>query len=182
MSYEPRGKVAVLLAAMRAAPEKIVWTADELAQTMEVAKGNLPPYLQAVCTRGMLYRRIEGGRSYFSLHEFPADWRAPFVPAKMTPPRGVTGEVARAPLPAPLAASIPAPILTLPKPPELPELPAPIEVPPLDEIEEEAEFDASLWLNGDLDLFGLVELDNGAYRVPAEKVARLRKLLAWMPA
>lgn len=40
----------------------------------------------------------------------------------------------------------------------------------------------NLWEDGDLDLFGLVELENGGYRMPREALARLRKFIAWMPA
>lgn len=40
----------------------------------------------------------------------------------------------------------------------------------------------SIWDDGDVDLFGLVELENGGYRIQAKDVARLRRMLAWLPA
>lgn len=57
---------------------------------------------------------------------------------------------------------------------------APAEVPA---GEAEAEpFDACFWLDGDVDLHGLIELEDGGYRILAKDVRRLRERLAWMPA
>jgi hypothetical protein len=192
MSFEPRGKVAVLLAAMRAQPEQIVWPADQVAATMEVVQKNLPAYLQAVITRQMLHRQIENGKSFFSLQPFgevaaaptpaPIATRPAFVPPQMTPPRGAVGNVPRAPLPAPISTraaeplpppSAPAPIRTRPEP--QPEQPAP------EDETEVVEFNAALRLDGDLVLYGLTELEDGGHMIAGENLAKLRKLLAWMP-
>lgn len=43
-------------------------------------------------------------------------------------------------------------------------------------------FDACLWLDGDLVLYGMTELEDGGWLVKSEDVKRLRKRLAWMPA
>lgn len=43
-------------------------------------------------------------------------------------------------------------------------------------------FDACLWANGDLDLCGMVELDNEGWRIPAANVPKLRALLAGEPS
>lgn len=181
MSFEPRGKVKALLDAMRAAPDRIVWPAEEVAQVMEVARGNLPAYLHAVVQRGLLHRKIEGGKSFFSLEPFPVpdlsiptlrqpgDW----TPPVMTPPRGSTGHVARMPLPEPLhtiiAAAAPAP--------------QPVTIEPEPEVHEEPEsaaapeFEAALWHDGDLLLYGVEEMADGGFRVPAKGVEALRWML-----
>jgi hypothetical protein len=197
MSFEPRGKVATLINAMRAAPEKVVWKAGEVATTMGVAQGNLIAYLRACIEHRMIYRKVEDGRSYFSLTPFPdaaprdpqplriptiakpGDW----VPPVMTPPRGMTGHVPRAPLPEPLhqvlCVAPPAPVAQ-PEPepvtlepdvrdePECAEIPAAAEAP---------EFEAALWHDGDLVMYGLEELEDGGYRVPAKNVDSLRWML-----
>jgi hypothetical protein len=52
----------------------------------------------------------------------------------------------------------------------------------LDEEEPAQVFNACLWLDGDLDLYGLDELqDGGGHRLKAGDVLKLRRLLAWMP-
>lgn len=38
-------------------------------------------------------------------------------------------------------------------------------------------FDARAWLDGDVDLYGLVELEDGGYRLTAPMASRLRRLL-----
>ena len=38
-----------------------------------------------------------------------------------------------------------------------------------------------VWEDGDLDLYGLLEVEPGVYRMPSEALQRLRKFVAWMP-
>ena len=219
--YVPKGKVALLLGAMRAAAEPI-WTAAQVAERMEIAQGNIPAYLQAVVTRGIMHRKLAGGKSYFSLQPFPEDFTPPAQPAsaaldipkfggskwappKMTPPRGATGHVPREPLPEPLhtiLAPVPSPApATLPPPAPRP-TPAPTAAPldvtwgkarrstqifcaPSTEPEHEEEeadaepieFTARRWTDGDIDLFGLEELEDGGMRLPAASVGKLLDLL-----
>jgi len=108
MAYEPRGKVGVLLDVMKAQPHKVVWSAAEVAATMEVQQGNLPAYLEAVIKHGLLHRLVESGKSSFSLRPFPvittaaAPAREPWRPPVMNPPRGTS-----APIPSLITSSTP---------------------------------------------------------------------------
>lgn len=188
MSFEPSGKPATLIAAMRAATHKTVWSAAEAAEVMGIARGNLQAYLRASMENGLLYRKLEDGRSFYSLLPFepstpaklliptikkPGDW----VPPVMTPPRGHTGHVARAPLPEPLHQ-----VIAAPTPAPLPAA-APIVTaePEVEQEQPEAaavpEFEAALWHDGDLVLYGGEELVDGGYRVPAKNVDSLRWML-----
>lgn len=188
MSFEPRGKVATLVNAMRAAPEKIVWSAAEVAQTMDVAQGNLPAYLRASIDHRLIHRKVEHGKSSFSLRPFepvtpaplliptikkPGDW----VPPVMTPPRGATGYVSRAPLPEPLHHVIAAPSPPPPAPAAQVEVPEPEVEQEEPEAAEVPEFEAALWHDGDLVLYGVEEMEDGGYRVPAKNVDSLRWML-----
>lgn len=190
--FEPRGKVATLIDAMRAAPDRAVWSAAEVAQCMDVSQGNLPAYLRAVLDHGHVFRKLEGGKSYFSLQPFgdepqaecaqpqalqiptlrqPGEWKPPV----MTPPRGATGYVARSPLPEPLHT-----IIAAPTPPPLPATTEPEPEPEVQDEPESAaapEFEAALWHDGDLVLYGLEEMVDGGYRVPARSVDCLRWML-----
>lgn len=185
MSYEPRGRVADLLTAMRAAPEKVVWPGADAAQTMGIAQANLTGYLDAVIKHKFLFRKIENGRSYFSLQPFPietvsapAPGPAAWQPPKMTPPRGQQASPPREPRPEPTRAPAPAP---KPAPSPLPE-PLPEPETPVEAAEEAPLFEACLWLDGDLVLYGMTELEDGGWLVKSEDVMRLRKRLAWMSA
>lgn len=61
-------------------------------------------------------------------------------------------------------------------------LPIEGEQPADDTDDEPHRFYGRLDTDGDLDLYGLVELNDGGHRVPAENVARLRQLLRGEPA
>lgn len=50
---------------------------------------------------------------------------------------------------------------------------------PVPEVVPEAAFDAKLHLDGDLDLYGLVELEDGGYRITRDNLARLKQLITW---
>ena len=57
---------------------------------------------------------------------------------------------------------------------------------PAPEPEVEAEqvpeaFNVCRWLDGDIDLYGLLETEDGAMRIPAGKVPQLLKLLGGVP-
>lgn len=82
---------------------------------------------------------------------------ATWAPPKMVAPRGEAAGPAPAPIPQPPAPS-PAPM--------------PAE-------EEAVEFDASLHLDGDLDLYGLIELENGGWRITRENLTRLKRIITW---
>jgi hypothetical protein len=57
----------------------------------------------------------------------------------------------------------------------------PTEAEPAEPAEptEPEEFNASLHLDGDLDLYGLVELEDGGWRITRENLVRLKKLITW---
>lgn len=57
------------------------------------------------------------------------------------------------------------------------EAPAAVEGEEGDEQQADPEFNASLWADGDLDLFGVIELAGGGVRVPAAGVRALCRLL-----
>jgi hypothetical protein len=46
---------------------------------------------------------------------------------------------------------------------------------------EAVEFNAALWADGDLILYGLTELEDGGHLISAENLAKLRRLVAWAP-
>lgn len=47
---------------------------------------------------------------------------------------------------------------------------------------EQEEFKFTVHSDGDVDLFGVVELENGGYRLTRDMVAELKKFIAWIPA
>lgn len=190
MSYEPKGKVALIIAAMRAPGAAAVWTSAECAAAMDVVTGSLPAYLEAAIKNGVIHKRIDNGRSYFSLQAFEAQDARPaptqanlmvprfgenFVPPKMIAPRG-DNQPPRVRLPMPLHQVIAEP----PAPAAKPETPE-SEVDQELEGEGESEpmdFNAALWADGDLMLYGLEELEDGGYKLGAEHVPALKRLLA----
>lgn len=100
----------------------------------------------------------------------------PWTPPKMTPPRAgneAPRAEAQAPAgPAPITAAAPAP----------PAAPAPQpEAAAAEEDVPQEPFYARVDIDGDLELFGLVELEGGGFRIAAADVHRLRDMIAWMP-
>jgi hypothetical protein len=233
MSYEPRGKVKALIDAMRAAAsERPVWTSTDVAKVLETSTNAVPAFVDPSIRHGVIFRKLENGRSQYSLKPFPPSatvapgaprettatgWKPPQMactrPGAGTPAPGarrhdtVDGLAPGAPRIYPdepredafakMAAARqerretagdtengrpaekvqerqePQPALTI----ELDE--------PLDDQRQEEDAEPLTWAHwddGDLDLFGLVELENGGYRIQAKDVARLRRMLAWLPA
>ena len=54
--------------------------------------------------------------------------------------------------------------------------------PATEAAQPQEEFRAAHWSDGDLDLYGLIELDDGGYRLTPEMVAKVKRLIAWSPA
>jgi hypothetical protein len=248
MSYEPRGKVSLLIDAMRAPDAAAVWSSAECAALMDVVQGGLPAYLKAAIDHCIIHKKVDNGRSFFSLKPFgdvaPGKLHIPqfgasnWSPPKMQPPRGATGqapslglkelplhEVLQPVVPkgkseiksAAMQATIQADMepradrgnrllldklkTTLPHWDGAPSrTPAPAEpepvvaqVPiaeasakeevtddPVEATEDDSEpepFNAALWADGDLVLYGLPELEDGGRMVAAEHVAALKRLL-----
>jgi hypothetical protein len=232
MSYEPRGKMVDLIAAMRAAPAR-VFKAEEVASVLccKNYPSTIDQYVYAAIASGLVFkRRLDGAWYYagsavsdellktngievplsgsgtgprlmpspsYSAKEIEAartDVRAPKVdpawtPPKMSPPRGETPRVESRetiwpPAATPQPTQAPAPAgMEWPSVPADPPLPEEVETVDLTEVEDEEpaqEFDAAIWINGDLDLYGVIELEGGGCRILAKDVQRLRQRLAWL--
>lgn len=54
--------------------------------------------------------------------------------------------------------------------------------PEQEEPVEPPAFSAAAWVDGDVDLYGLIELEDGGYRMTADMVIKLKRLISWMPA
>lgn len=168
MAYEPRGKVKVLVDAMRADPER-VWTSPEAAKVMEVHQGALSAHLDTAVRNACIYRRLEAGRCQYALKPFDAPPPLSVPAATWTPPRMV------APRPGsdqPAAPSAPAP--------------APVAAEAeheLEEVQEDSapEFDACMWLDGTLTIYGAQENEDGSISLLPDQVTTLRRRLAWAP-
>jgi uncharacterized membrane-anchored protein len=182
MAYEPRGKVATLIGAMRAAPDKPVWSAAEVAACMEIPVANVTAHLQSALSHQTLYRKLDNGKSSYSLQRFDAPAPAvataiPWTPPKMVAPRATPAPTAS---PAPRAEPQEQPVMSLPASVPLEAVKREAE-PEEEEQEAQEPFDACMWMNGDLDLHGLLELEGGGHRILAKDVHLLRQRLAWMP-
>lgn len=51
-----------------------------------------------------------------------------------------------------------------------------------EEQQEPVPFNAAYWADGDVVLYGLPEMEDGGVLLSAENLAKLRKMVAWMPA
>lgn len=45
-----------------------------------------------------------------------------------------------------------------------------------------ADFNAAAWVDGDVDLYGLIELEDGGHRMTPAMLAKFKRLVTWMPA
>lgn len=50
------------------------------------------------------------------------------------------------------------------------------------ETNEPVPFNAAHWADGDVDLYGLIPLEDGGHRMTAEMVGKLKRLITWTPA
>jgi hypothetical protein len=46
---------------------------------------------------------------------------------------------------------------------------------------EQKDFNAAAWADGDVDLYGLIELDDGGHRLSPAMVSKLKRVITWMP-
>lgn len=108
MSYEPRGKMQNVLAAMREAPQ-VLMASDEIARLLDVMPKQVASYTMAALDHGALYSKMVRGRMFYKCVPFTqTDVDAICAqPAPWSPPRMV------APRPG---SDGPAPILTKPAP------------------------------------------------------------------
>lgn len=176
MTYEPRGKVAVLADAMRKDPGRI-WTSQEVAAVMNISQAAVSAHLDAPIRHGAIHRKLENGKCKYNLRPFveaPAPaLQQPRIPVfktdfseKNLPPQHGDGTIipAAAPPPTPPPTQAPAP---------QPDPAAEVHADP----GEEVPFNACLWIDGDLHLYGLVELEDGGYAIPAANLVKLCRLL-----
>lgn len=209
MHYEPRGKVKTLIDAMSADRQRI-WSAEEAAKAMGVPafRSTVLAYTDSACRNGIMFRRMSVGGDLqlrltpFDVSEPASVWKAP----QMVPPRGTPAPTVQPPagkaeaklekIRADIAADMEprgdranrvlVDRLQEAMPRWAPPEPAPVvpdaSSPDAAGAEESDAVTWNVWEDGDMDLFGLVELENGGFRMPAEAVARLRKFVAWMPA
>jgi hypothetical protein len=202
--YEPKGKVLPLIERVRAEPQR-VFTGPEAAEIMGVALGNVKNYLSTVLSKGLVFSHSNNGRSFYRGTPFdgeapvPDHPRAPkfdekWTPPKMIPPRAGS-DVPRIvvkpqePPPAPPAPAAPA-APPAPRPPE----PAPAladasipqgaaaeidELPAEAELVEGVEFDACMWLDGSMTIWGAQENTDGSITIHPDQLLQLRKRMAW---
>lgn len=117
---KPRGKSKLLIDAMHAQPQKVLWNTDECADAMGIANKSIAAFLAGPMNQGWVFKhKLDGVRVAYSLQ------------------------------------------------------------PPDEEAEdgEDVPFSCKLYGDGDLDLHGLHETEDGGWRVPAEHAATLRRLL-----
>jgi hypothetical protein len=187
MSYEPRGKLKILVDAMRAEPER-VWTSPEVAKLMDVQQGALTAHLDSAIRNGAIFRRMAANRCQYSARPFeapaaPAVVEPPkppaFVPPQMTAPRAGSDVPApsRAPGPPRPPAPTPAPVL-VPAPAVQADAEVLEEEP---EAEEEVEFDYCVYRNGAMQLWGVQVNVDGSVSIAPEQLMEIRARVAWLP-
>jgi hypothetical protein len=205
VSYHPRGRMVEFMAAVRAAPERVFSMKDACGYLhCREYRSTVDQYIYAAINDGAMFKREVNGAVYYAgvaisdtllskngiavparkgdgrmiptgsrtpeeVEAALADVRAPKVdptwsPPKMVPPRGAPVPTP-APAPAPIEASISEG--------------AGVEV---DEQEEPDKFDAVLWLDGDLIIYGATELEDGGMLISKDQLGRLKRLIAWSAA
>lgn len=191
MAYEARGKVAAFLEAMRATPNRI-WQNAEVAKVMDIRTANVHAYLEAAVRHGALHRATSNGSTQYALIPFtatghvapPASAAPPaWTPKPMVPPRDgseiprfIQQDVAHAPAapaptPAPAVQSWPAPAPRAEVDPE----PAP------EPEEDPVDFDACVWLDGSLTIWGAQENEDGSITIQPDQLTAIRRRIAWGP-
>ena len=171
MSYQPKGKVKVLLDAMDKAPGQPIWSQEEAALVMEIPRNEVPQYLATALHNQAMFRRVVDGKLQISRKPFPVpapaeNFRIPkfgeqWEPPKMVVPReGSDSPKTSLTLvdvaPAPLIAAAPAPE---PEP-------------------EPVEFDAVLWAKtGDIVVYGAAETEDGGVLFTPKQQELLRSVM-----
>lgn len=185
MNYEPRGKVAALINAMRARPQKEFWTSQEVSLEMDVHQASLTAHLGAAIRNGALHRRMDGnGRCQYSAKPFqPSEpLEIPqFIPPRMVAPREGSDIPLPSvhPTPAPTEAPAPAPA---PAAAEQEPEPEPAPAPPQEEEEEEEQIQPDAFLSvqtGDWTLVGCEVDEEGRVTVPAALMAKIKAQMVW---
>lgn len=175
-------------------------------------RSTLMAYTDSACRHQLMYRRLSSSGLEFRLipldGEAGQSTATGWTPPRMVPPRGTPapaegkreakleqiradiaadmeprGERANRVLVDKLQERLPhwKPEPT-PEPTPEPAPAADASTPEVAGTEEPDPVTWTMWEDGDLDLFGLQEIDGGGHRMPAEALRRLRKFVAWMPA
>jgi hypothetical protein len=219
VSYEPRGKMIDLLAAIRSEPER-AFSMKEVCAVLgcKAYRSTVDQYIYAAINDGQMFkreidgavyyagapvsdailtksgiqlppRRGQGGliptgsRSQAEIDAARSDVRAPKFDGPWTPPRMVAprpgsdiAHVAEKPqeLPSPPAAPAPAPVKA-----SIPEGAGAETEEAAKEQEEAVEFNAALWLDGDLVIYGAIETEDGGVLIKKDQLDKLKRLITW---
>jgi hypothetical protein len=210
-TYEPRGKMIDLMAALRAQPEKL-FTLPEVAGILacKMFPSTVGQYISAAVASARMYHACVRGEWVYSLGEITnaaliasgraprtggldakvmaapkysveergqaaVDPRAPgpsgFVPKPMTPTRP-SSEFPRVAAASPAATQAPTPAST--------EAPVEETIPEaVESAEEGTEFNATLWLDGDLVIYGATELEDGGVLIKKDQLAQIKRMVTW---
>jgi hypothetical protein len=217
MSYEPRGKMIDLIAAVRAEPQRI-FRAPEVSAILccKTFPSTIDQYLYAAAASGAVFKRQVDGAWYYAgspisdlllekigVSVQPRNGTAKLVPTGKRSPEEIAASLAHPLAPkmepwsppkmvAPRAGSdIPhRSAITQKAPPAASPAPQPAPkdasipngaVAEVDEHvdEEPVEFSASLWLDGDIVIYGATETEDGGILITKDQLARLKRLIAW---
>jgi hypothetical protein len=202
MPYEPKGKVANLLLAMRNRPQHL-FDAKESALIIEVAQGQVGAYMMSALEHGVIFSKLIRGRIYYKGSPITDldvgalcqrldhagtpghdDVRSPKVdptwrPPVMSPPRegsGIRVPTLRTAVKLEPIESAPRPEPT-PQPTAAP-TPSPAPVPEeVADIEEEqaepVEFNVAHWMDGDVIVYGLDVNEDGSFTFSREQAKQL---------
>jgi hypothetical protein len=162
--------VKALVEQMRKQPERI-WSSPEVAGVMDVVQAALTAHLDPAIRHQVIHRKLENGRCQYALKPFP---------------------VAEAPAPTPTAAPTwTAPLMVAPRdgsdqihvnPPPPPKPAPPAEAPQPEEEVAASPFSFLIHDDGDVDMYGVIELEDGGVRMTPAMVAKLKRMITWMPA
>lgn len=175
MSYEPRGKTKELLDAMRVDGAPVAWPSCDVAKAMGIAQSAVSAYTDAAIKNGALFRLIENGRALYSLKALPSAATGS-TPPTATEPRPGSRPAWNPPVMVPPRGEASSPSAPAPSP----SAPAPDPVIEGDvEQAEGIEFDANLWLDGTLVIYGAQENEDGSISLSATQFAAIRRRFAW---